>query len=138
MPKSQVLRNFVRAIADGLSPLLPPGVTLSEREGSLLVSTRLGDDCILVADNIEMNVATGLSTPEAIEGSAGCMMNELQDIVTTYLTTPWPAKSEAQPFDFSSPNAEIEGDALYLWFGERERRVNAIRIPLPTSDGGER
>ena len=68
-----ILRKFVTAIADGLSPLLAPGVTLRERDGDLVVSTRLGDDYILLADNIEMNVDTGVSMSEAIAGSASCI-----------------------------------------------------------------
>lgn len=117
MLKQSNLRKFVRAVSDGLAILMPPGFTIQEVEGQLVLTTAHGEEILLLGHNIESMVHDGLTWPEAVREASHNMLNELQDIVAVTLTVPWPQDPHSDRLAFASPHAEIRKGELIIWFG---------------------
>ena len=118
--------QLVRALVGLLEPILPAGVTVRADDRNVIVRTRHGEDWLLVADNIELNVAEGASIDEAIQTAVYNKLQELQDIVTEHLTVPWPQQAGMGRSEFVPIEAEVLDGVLQIWFGER----NASLFPV--------
>ena len=113
------LAELVRALAEYLETILPAGITIRTDDRHLIVQTPQAVDWLIVADNIEHNVAEGASFDQAIENTVHSTLQELQDIVTVSLTVPWPQERGMGRSEFAPVEAQVIDGVLQIWVGER-------------------
>lgn len=128
------IKNLVRTVGAGLERLVPSGISVRSDEGTRIVSTPLGEDYLLLGHNIEMNLAEGASTEDAVRGASLNMMNELQDVVTHVLRRPWPPEAVDKPFEFAAPRAEVRDGILLLWFDATDMHADRPLVEAELND----
>jgi hypothetical protein len=69
---------------------------------------------------------------EAVGGAIG-VLNLVQQEIAEQTTEPWPARSGPGYPGFPEPDAEIEGDQLTMWFGDRTAPALSIE-PVDLSE----
>jgi hypothetical protein len=67
---------------------------------------------------------------ERLQGVAVDLMSQVQDVVATTTTEPWPLVVVDNRRDMALGNATIEGDDLHMWYGDR----GAPALKLPSVD----
>jgi hypothetical protein len=72
--------------------------------------------------------ASGGSEREQVRAVALELMSQVQDVVAEATAEPWPLVVVNNRRDMAMPDATIEGDDLYLWYGERG--APALKLPL--------
>src|SRR5262245_40390412 len=123
-----VVQRVIEALKQALDSVLPSTIRLSQVDLQLAIATELGTDFISLGENIEGNMGGDLTDEQAIKVASLNMMNELQDVVTIALRSPWPPQEEAgaPSGEFAEPHAEIRDHTLHLWFGSESEHC---RIP---------
>jgi hypothetical protein len=69
---------------------------------------------------------------EAVDGAVQTL-NQIQTHVAHATREPWPAVAGPGYAGFPEPNAEVVGDEIRMWFGNRERPVLELG-PFDVSD----
>ena len=131
------IRNVVAAIVKGLQPVLPSSVAIREADGQMIVMTHLGEDVILLGQNVECQLEDGASDHDALCQAALDMLNRLQDVVSVALTVPWPQEPGMVHSDFAEPFADIRRGTLYLRFGANwdAPAIPIVVVPLTLAGG---
>lgn len=114
------IQQLILALAQQLGSILPAGVTPDADERHVIICTRWGYDWLNLADNIEVNIADGMTQEEAIEFVINNELEALEDIVTHHLATPWPQVPGMGRSEFASAWAEVRDGMLTIRFGAED------------------
>jgi hypothetical protein len=125
------VQQLILALAQQLGPILPEGVTADADERNVIIHTRWGRDWLNVADNIEINLADGMTQEEVIEWVVNNQLEALGQIVTYHLATPWPQMPGMGRSQFASAWAEVRDGILTIQVGAGDELLfPPIRIDL--------
>ena len=121
-PEEQArLRALLLALIERITPALPAGFSLTFTHDSLLLHQNLER-----LDEIGLDWA--VERPELLAPAVESALDRLQDTIAEETTDPWPGRRR-----LPGAAAEIRGDALHLWYGDRHEPVLALE-PIPLAD----
>jgi hypothetical protein len=121
-PEEQArLRALLRALIVRLGAALPQGFSLTFTHDSLLLHRDLER-----LDEIGLDWA--IDGAELLAPAVERALDRLQDTIAEETADPWPGRGR-----LPGAAAEIRGDALHLWYGDREEPVLALE-PIPLAD----
>lgn len=124
--------GVVDGITLAVSKLLPVGFTAESCRGELVVSGPKGKDYLLIRENIRANLDANASLSDVIQNWLPTMLEELQDLLTTSLGSPWPADPDSPPAGFATPIVHLDNNLLRVWFesstGARVTQVAAVDL----------
>lgn len=126
---------LARALAQRLSSVMPPGISVTSRGGDVVVSdgqTSDGTGLVPLVDqpgDLEENITT----------AASAVLNTVQDVATVSLGRGWPASRDARPntlepaANLPLPTAQVKDRSLRLWYGESDRPALELE-PIDLAD----
>jgi len=103
--------KLAQALAAVLQTAVPTWLSVTAADEHLLLTAPAGMPHTIYS--WEDDVAD-----DALCQTLGChALDELQDFVCEYTTTPWPPVP-GRAADMALPGARVQQDSLYLWYGE--------------------
>jgi hypothetical protein len=111
---------LAKALAQRLSTVMPPGISVTSRGGDVVVSDGRDSDGTGLVPLVDQPG----DLEENITIAASAVLNTVQDLATVSLGRGWPPSREAEPNSFESganlplPSAEVKDRSLRLWYGE--------------------
>ena len=114
---------LARDLAQRLSTVMPPGVSVTADGGNIVVSDGRDSDGTGLVPLVDQpgDLADNIVT------AASAVLNTVQDLATLTLGQGWPPSRGTQPGTFESaanlplPSVEVRDRSLRLWYGERDR-----------------
>jgi hypothetical protein len=115
-------REFAADLAVRLNDVVPAGFTVTSdgqtvvmhHNGQRLGSTNMAE-IIAASENPD-------DVPGNMEAGSRAILNTVQDWIADESTEPWPGIS-----DMPSPEAQVVGGRLVMWFGAQDRPVLELR-----------
>jgi hypothetical protein len=118
--------TFVHELCKELQIAAPSGISVSESDGSILIS---------VAGVPQIRLSTELDRVAGIAPEALIAMNALealQDVVLLATKMPWPPPPDTTVD--TTPGAEVRNGVLYTWYGCRDTPVMVLGTIALRSD----
>lgn len=127
--------NVAKAIARELARVVPPGFTVRDEEGTVVIRSK---DSAIGEASYFVDLASQGPSRHAFEIATRNVLNLVQDYISVELRQPWPRAAPDDPegggrFSVATPGAIVEGSLLKYWYGPREHP--AIEFP-PIELGG--
>lgn len=124
------IRTLARDVSRELLRVLPNGFNAHEQEGQILLDTPSGPELLLLGQNISENLKNETSWEDVVSHCLSHFLNEVQDIVTEFMTVPWPQYPEMEPGEFALPQIETAGRTISFWYGKDRSKAVILSVGL--------
>lgn len=112
---------FVERLCAALQTIVPSFVYLRSDDGCLIVGSASGSTPILIGHMFQTLRDSGSTWKDALESATLSALEQLQEIITRELHTPWPTVSGETLSQFAPPHIEIRGETLFCSYTTRDR-----------------
>jgi len=123
--------RFLESIAQALQKFVPEGVRLTANAGQILVTTL--DDTTSIQVCGEFSSPDDWSSEPKLSNAMYALLEQLQEILTRHLRSPWPASGGVSPSLFAPPYVEIHPSRVLLAYATPDMTALEVSIPITRS-----